>query len=419
MIEFLAGGTFNVWSPYSSGVNAPPAATCGTFSAGVPMNPNPLPIPAAGLVIYVQTVPTSPPIAIIPPASLGGVGLPAGATCSNPWKPYTPAPICASQVGEEGDAIVEGELQGEVTLGSSNSIVVSRDLTYQCADTSSSPAAQETAGYVLPAACSTEANPDVLGLAASSDVVISHPQQGTTPPTNQYTFQPPSSGNFTLSCNGTATANISSGASAGTIQGDLGAVGACGSSPQVASNNPGFTITLVQSVTLTSSNGNMSIPSNSDDNVPNQTEPYEWPSSTSSPFCTTDGSEASQPAAALLADIYPDCMIQNPVIDAAIVSVQGSFADEDWDIGPSNAGSAYLQGTDVSFLRGPFGLEGVGGYDKEFSYDSRLTYLTPPSMIDIADLTWAGNSFVNCGSINDGTTTPPANVCPGLDWLNS
>jgi hypothetical protein len=112
-------------------------------------------------------------------------------------------------------------------------------------------------------------------------------------------------------------------------------------------------------------------------------------------------------------------MIQNPVIDAAIVSVQGSFADEDWDIGPSNAGSAYLQGTDVSFLRGPFGLEGVGGYDKEFSYDSRLTYLTPPSMIDIADLTWAGNSFVNCGSINDGTTTPPANVCPGLDWLNS
>jgi hypothetical protein len=434
MVEFVAGGTFNIWSPYSSGANAPSnASQCGTFSAAAPMVTG-LTVPAAGLVIYVQSVPSATPaVPLIAPSALGdgtNGGLPSGATCSNPWKPYAPASICAT-VGEEGDAVVDGELQGEVTLGTSNSIVISRDLTYECADANSVPAgvtAQESSLYVLPAACASEANPDVLGLAATSDVVISKPQQGVTPPTNGYTYVQPVSGNFTLSCNGTATGSIAYNAPPtgfGSVQTALDAVAAC-SSPVVT--NPagaGYLITLPQTVVLTGSTGNMSSPANSDDNVPTQTEPYAWPApaSPASGWCTTDGTEASQPStpaglATNIADIVPDCMIQNPVIDAAIVSVQGSLADEDWDIGPNNAGGAYLQGTDVSFMRGPFGLGGTSGYDKEFSYDSRLTYLTPPSMIDIADLTWGSNSFVNCGSINDGTTTLPANVCPGLDWLN-
>jgi hypothetical protein len=448
MIEFVAGGTFNVWSPYSSGANglAPPAAQCGTFSAASPMATG-LTIPTAGLVIYVQTVPSAtPPVALIPPSALGlgtNGGLPTGATCSNPWKPYAPASICAAAVGEEGDTIVEGELQGEVTIGSSNSIVVSRDLTYECADANSTPTgvtAQESATYVLPTACSSEANPDVLGLAATDDVVISHPGAGAIPPTNGYTYVEPASGTFTLSCNGTATASITYNApatGAGSVQNALNADSACSGAVVTDPPTPGYLITLPQTVVLISSTGNMSSPANSDDVVNlttstgNQTEPYEWPSTASSQYCTTDGTEASQPATAagLVADIFPNCMIQNPVIDGAIVSVQGSLADEDWDIGPNTAGGAYVQGTDVSFMRGPFGLGGTSGYSKEFSYDSRLTYLTPPSMIDIADLTWESNSFVNCGSVNDGAypfpgVTPPATptiaqLCPGLDWLNN
>lgn len=370
MIEFVNGGTFNVWSPLTTTTSA--GAGCGDFTSG-PFQTG-MQIPTTGLVIYVQNAASGTTIPSLASYITAGA-LPTGATCLDPWKPYTPgttAAPCAQAF--QGDAIVEGEVQGEVTVGAANNIVISRDLTVQCAD-SGGVATQQSTSFNIAAAsstCVTGANPDVVGLVANGDVVISKP-----------------------------------------------GIELAGSCPA----NKGCSPTTVPSGTT-------------DNKVPSQTEPFEWPAiettsgSTNTAFCGSqsgvvgaqDGTKASQ----TIADVVPDCEIQNPVIDAAIVALGGSFADEDWDLGPNNAGSAWLQGTDISFMRGPFGLGGQTGYYKEFAFDQRLGYLTPPSMIDITDLTWSANSFVNCGNIDDETVTNPAGtnpagggVCPGLDWLNS
>jgi hypothetical protein len=62
------------------------------------------------------------------------------------------------------------------------------------------------------------------------------------------------------------------------------------------------------------------------------------------------------------------------------------------------------------------------GYQKEFSYDNRLTYLTPPALIDVANLLWSPTSYVNCGDVNDNGPSfelASSNFCPGLLHLNT
>lgn len=370
MIEFVTGGTFNVWSPLTSG-SAGLSGACGTFSSTTPFQTG-LTIPPNGLDLYVQSAPgnaTIPPLSnyingtTTNPAGQDPAGaLPTGATCLDPWKPYAPSP-CSQAT--EGDAIIEGELKGQVTIGASNNIVVSRDLSYQC---TGGPSAQASLAYSgFPAACQASGQQDVLGLAANGDAVINHP------------------------------------------------------GPQCSASQlpPGFTSTSPCD----------------DDNTPQQTEPYEWPAITSvanpQGFCTNDGTESNP----TIADVVPDCEIENPVIDAAVVSLAGSFADEDWDIGSiaapgGGAGSAWLQGTDIGFYRGPFGCNGCAGggtetgYNKEFSYDSRLTYLTPPDMLSIAALLWSPTTLVNCGDQNDSSAALSANgeagatICPGINGIN-
>lgn len=376
MIEFVAGGKFNVWSPLTPGSGG---SGCGTFSNSAPFQQG-LNVPITGLVIYVQNAlgtatipfPLTPYTPAGPAATRGA--LPTGATCLDPWKPYTPGTKAAPcPQAYQGDAIVEGEYQGEITVGAANNIIISRDLTAQCAD-ASGVSAQQTTSYSISASgstCVTEANPDVMGLVANADVVISKPG-----------------------------------------------------------------VELAGSCALATACSPTTVPTGTTDNIgTTQTEPFEWPAietssgSTSSAFCgaqanmgTQDGTEAQNSVVYAV----PDCEIQNPVIDAAIVALGGSLADEDWFIGPSNAGSAWVQGTDISYFRGPFGEGGQSGYTKEFAYDTRLSYLTPPNMIDITDLTWSSNSFVDCGNINDETVTDPngtkpsgGGVCPGLTWLNA
>lgn len=366
MIEFVSGGTFNVWSPLTSG-SAGLNGACGTFSTTTPFQTG-LSIPRNGLDIYVKSAGGTaiPPLSnyvngtTTNPAGQDPAGaLPAGATCLDPWKPYAPSPC-----GTQGDAIIEGELKGQVTIGAENNIVISRDLSYQC---TGGPSGQASAGYGgFPAACSTSGQQDVLGLAANQDAVIGHP--GPQCPASQL---PPAPVDPASSCN--------------------------------------------------------------DDNTPKQTEPYEWPAITSSGntqgFCPDDGTEANP----TIANVVPDCEIENPVIDAAVVSLAGSFADEDWDIGSTagpGAGSAWLRGTDIGDYRGPFGCNGCAGsgtetgYNKEFSYDSRLTYLTPPDMLSIAALLWSPTTLVNCGDQNDSSQALSSDgeagstICPGINGIN-
>ena len=111
----------------------------GPWQTGIPV-PSSNPSLNQSGVIYVQSeqptgtgcsncgYQTPPAVSTVDPTHLA---LPTGATCINPYYYNLAAnsPQCT-----EGDAIVEGELQGQVTLATSADIIVSRDLTYQCAD---------------------------------------------------------------------------------------------------------------------------------------------------------------------------------------------------------------------------------------------------------------------------------------------
>ncbi len=229
-----------------------------------------MPFPANG-VIYVGK------------DTAGGTG--AGACTINPYETASQPGLSArSTTCTEGDTYVERELKGQLTIGSQPNIVITRDITYSCAD-GSGPANQTDPSSV--SACSTETNPDVLGLSAYGDIVLSNPVDA--------------SGSSLASCGYDGTAS-----------------------------------TLGQTGSVT-------------------------------------GTQSSSPPE----DVWPTCDLHNPVVDAAVIALQGSFGVQHYDRG-SQQGSAYLNGADVSDYRGPFGVEGSYGGGSgyyNFSYDTRLQLL--------------------------------------------
>jgi Tfp pilus assembly protein PilX len=71
----------------------------------------------------------------------------------------------------------------------------------------------------------------------------------------------------------------------------------------------------------------------------------------------------------------------NPVIQAAILSVQHSFIVQNYTLG-ARLGDLTVSGAISQNFRGPVGLIGSTGYSKVYSYDTRLKYLSPPHFID-------------------------------------
>jgi hypothetical protein len=310
MIEFVKGGTMNVWSPltqstephYAGGT----AADCGTFSPADPWQTG-IPVPSSNPtldqsgVIYVQSeqasgansgYQTPPTVSTVDPTHLA---LPAGATCINPY--YYNLAASSSQC-IEGDAIVEGELQGQVTLATSADIIVSRDLTYECADGSGGATATDPSSV---AACnSASSSNDVLGLLANEDFLIAHPVNG-------------------------------------------------------GSNDP---------------------------------------------TCTDDGTE-SNPG---ISNVVPwSCDIggtpNGVVVDGAVVSLNGSTYVPNFTVG-AGLGNLYENGTNINYYPGFNGVSGGAGYNQVLSYDTRLSYLNPPNLLQATDTVWDIVGFVVCGTVN-------------------
>ncbi|MGD0942877.1 MAG: hypothetical protein ABR972_01160 [Acidimicrobiales bacterium] len=313
MIEFVKGGTMNVWSPlseqtephYSTG--AP--AQCGSFSPSQPwVTGLPVPVDNPSLnqsgVIYVQSEQSSgansdwqtpPSVSIVDPSHLA---LPSTATCINPY--YYNLSASSSQC-TEGDAIIEGELHGQITLAASGDIVVSRDLTYQCAD--GSGGASDANPSSVPA-CNQAGTSDVLGLLADEDLLIAHPNGG---------------------------------------------------------------------------NG---------------------------PICTDDGTETTPPPG--ISNVVPwSCDISNAygdgqhgvVTDAAIVTLNGSTYVPDFESGAVE-GNLIENGTNINYYPGFNGMSNGVGYNQVLSYDTRLSYLNPPHLLQATDTVWDVVGFVVCGTID-------------------
>lgn len=82
---------------------------------------------------------------------------------------------------------------------------------------------------------------------------------------------------------------------------------------------------------------------------------------------------------------------QNPVIQAAILSVNHSFRVQNWAYG-APLGTINLTGAFAQRYRGPVGTFSggtiVSGYAKNYVYDQRLKYLEPPKFLDPVASAW-------------------------------
>jgi hypothetical protein len=91
----------------------------------------------------------------------------------------------------------------------------------------------------------------------------------------------------------------------------------------------------------------------------------------------------------------PNCDLSDPVIDAAILALNNQFDAHNYDQG-APLGNITVNGAISEDWRGPVGTgyinngvyTGVTGYAKQYTYDSRLTYLSPPDYLNPGTSSW-------------------------------
>jgi hypothetical protein len=74
-------------------------------------------------------------------------------------------------------------------------------------------------------------------------------------------------------------------------------------------------------------------------------------------------------------------------IDAAILAIQHSFIVDHYDCGAS-LGNLQVNGAISQKFRGAVGTTGGTGYIKDYNYDDRLRYLSPPEYLDPVQSAW-------------------------------
>jgi hypothetical protein len=113
------------------------------------------------------------------------------------------------------------------------------------------------------------------------------------------------------------------------------------------------------------------------------------------------------PVATLDVSIYPPVitcgvnqagLITDPEVDAAIMAIDHSFYVQNWSRG-APLGSLTVNGVITQEYRGAVGtFSGTppvirSGYDKGYTYDTRLKYLSPPFFLSPAQSAWQRISF--------------------------
>jgi hypothetical protein len=84
--------------------------------------------------------------------------------------------------------------------------------------------------------------------------------------------------------------------------------------------------------------------------------------------------------------------LQDPRIDAAILAIDHSFIVDNYNCG-DDLGELEVNGAIAQKFRGAVGIVGSGGgashgYTKDYNYDDRLRYLTPPFFLDPVQSAW-------------------------------
>jgi hypothetical protein len=78
----------------------------------------------------------------------------------------------------------------------------------------------------------------------------------------------------------------------------------------------------------------------------------------------------------------------NPTIHAAILSVNHSFRVQNYLYGEDNLGAITVQGAIAQRYRGIVGLINTAGYGKNYNYDQRLKYQSPPHFLEPIAAAW-------------------------------
>ncbi len=101
----------------------------------------------------------------------------------------------------------------------------------------------------------------------------------------------------------------------------------------------------------------------------------------------------------------PNCDLDDPVLDAAILALNQQFFVANWGDG-NFLDSINVNGTISEDWRGPVGVGGSGGsgYLKNYNYDQRLEWLSPPDYLN------PGTSAWTLGTISAVTGTCPSSV---------
>ena len=111
----------------------------------------------------------------------------------------------------------------------------------------------------------------------------------------------------------------------------------------------------------------------------------------------------------------PTCDLSNPYIDAVILALNHSFLVNNYSTG-STLGTLNIYGTIDQDWRGPVGT-GSGstintGYAKNYVYDPRLVYLSPPYYLNPGTSQWGFSAFtVDAGQCEVATGSPNTTAC--------
>jgi hypothetical protein len=103
------------------------------------------------------------------------------------------------------------------------------------------------------------------------------------------------------------------------------------------------------------------------------------------------------------------CDLSNPILDAVILALNHSFIVNNYNTG-NTLGTITLQGTIDEDWRGPVGTFGSNntGYLKNYLYDPRLLYLSPPYYLNPGTSQWGLASF----TVKAGACTTPSGAYP-------
>jgi hypothetical protein len=83
----------------------------------------------------------------------------------------------------------------------------------------------------------------------------------------------------------------------------------------------------------------------------------------------------------------------NRTINAAILSVTGTFTVQNYDQGNRRAGVLTVNGSIAQKYRGPVGTTAPSGYDKGYHYDSRFRTVSPPKFLKTTITTFLASQF--------------------------